>query len=115
VGERLFFPCFVTTYYQDEARPDVITSAVVFFKCELEGVLRDSCFHEEMTQAMGLRNDLPDVRPSMFNDDEEFAFLTEHDEYLLRIFYDRRLKPGMSADEVRPILPEIVEDLRPNG
>ena len=107
------FPCIVTTYRQDEFRPGVITSAILFVKDELEGVLRESCFHEELTQAMGLGNDHPDVRPSMFNDDEEFAFLTEHDEFLMRILYHPALKPNMSAAEVLPLLPEIIDELRP--
>ena len=44
---------------------------------------------------MGLANDSPDARPSVFNDDEEFAFLTRHDELLLKMLYDPRLRPGM--------------------
>ena len=32
---------------------------------------------------MGLANDSPEARPSIFNDDEEYALLTGHDEMLL--------------------------------
>ena len=84
-------------------------------KDEQEGVLRSSCIHEELKQTLGLMNDDPDVRPSIFNDDQEFALLTEHDEILLRILYDRRLRPGMQADEARPLLPEIISEIRPGG
>jgi hypothetical protein len=48
------------------------------------------------------------VRPSIFNDDGEFALLTEHDEHLLRILYDPRLKPGMTAEEAMPLVRRIV-------
>ena len=43
---------------------------------------------------MGLPNDSPEARPSLFNDDLEFALLTEHDAILLRMLYDPRLRPG---------------------
>ena len=47
------------------------------------------------------------------NDDQEFALLTEHDEYLLRILYDPRLKAGMTREEGMPIVLEIVEEIGP--
>ena len=63
-----------------------------------------------MAQAMGLTNDSPDARPSIFNDDEEFAFLTRHDEILLKMLYDPRLKAGMESYEVIPLLSAIARD-----
>ncbi len=98
--------CYVNTF-RDAARPGVQTFAVVVIKAETEGLMRRSCIEEEMTQALGLGNDDPAVRPSIFNDDEEFALLTRHDEVLLRMLYDPRLRPGMTAAEVRPLLPRI--------
>ncbi|MCQ8205510.1 DUF2927 domain-containing protein, partial [Vibrio parahaemolyticus] len=71
---------------------------------------RLSCVHEEMAQAMGLPNDSPDARPSLFNDDLEFALLTDHDAVLLRMLYDPRLRPGMTAAQARPLLPAIARD-----
>lgn len=55
-------------------------------------------------RGLGLGNDSPQARPSIFNDDDEFALLTTHDEMLLKLLYDPRVKPGMDADEVRPIV-----------
>lgn len=92
---------------------DVIVFGMVVIGSEVTGLLRRSCLHEEIAQALGLGNDHPDVRPSIFNDDEEFALLTEHDEWLLRILYDDRLAPGMTEDEAMPVVREIVEELRP--
>jgi hypothetical protein len=57
-----------------------------------------------MTQGLGLPNDSPRARPSIFNDDEEFALLTDQDEMMLRILYSPELHPGMSVAEVRPIV-----------
>jgi hypothetical protein len=85
--------------------------AVAVIRAEHPDLLRLSCIHEEVVQGMGLSNDSPDARPSIFNDDEEFALLTTHDEMLLRILYDRRLRPGMRAEEAMPIVREIAEEL----
>lgn len=85
-------------------------SAIILVKAEHGDLMRLSCIHEEMAQALGLANDNPNVRPSIFNDDEEFALLTRHDELLLRMLYDRRLKPGMTAQTARPLLPRIASD-----
>ncbi|MEO0915062.1 MAG: DUF2927 domain-containing protein, partial [Pseudomonadota bacterium] len=73
--------------------PGIIASGVVLIKAEHGPLMRQSCIHEELTQALGLPNDSFDARPSIFNDDEEFALLTRHDEALLRMLYDKRLRP----------------------
>ncbi|MEM8788196.1 MAG: DUF2927 domain-containing protein [Pseudomonadota bacterium] len=92
----------------DRSREIVFASALI--KAEHRGTWRTSCFHEELTQALGLVNDNFAVRPSIFNDDEEFAFLTLHDEILLRMLYDPRLYPGMTLAQARPLLPQIAAD-----
>lgn len=113
-AEEVRYPCVGQVGYENSANGR-ISGAMIVIKAELEGVMRRSCIHEELTQALGLMNDDDSVRPSIFNDDQEFAYLTEHDEYLLRILYDRRLRPGMTEDEVRPLLSRIVRELRPEG
>ena len=89
--------------------------AVAVIRSEHPDLLRLSCIHEEMAQGMGLSNDSPVARPSIFNDDEEFALLTTHDEQLLRILYDPRLKAGMSAAEAMPIVRQIAAELVGGG
>lgn len=113
-AEELRYPCVGQVGFTDRST-GLITGALIVLKAELEGVFRKSCIHEELTQTLGLMNDDDSVRPSIFNDDQEFALLTEHDEYLLRILYDPRIRPGMGPEDVRPLLPEIVEDLRPEA
>lgn len=88
----------------------VYGNVLILVKSEHSDFMRKSCIHEEMAQAMGLTNDSPDARPSIFNDDEEFAFLTRHDEILLQMLYDPRLKAGMESYEVVPLLPAIARD-----
>lgn len=87
------------------------TAALVLIKSEHSKVMRKSCIHEEMAQSLGLTNDSKSARPSIFNDDEEFALLTRHDELLLKILYDKRLKPGMNNKIALPIVRQIAEEL----
>ncbi len=47
----------------------------------------------------------------MFNDDDEFALLTRHDELLLKMLYDPRLHAGMTAEEATPVAREIANEL----
>ena len=88
--------------------------AVIHIKSEQPDIMRLSCIHEEFAQAMGLINDDNRVRPSIFNDDEEYALLTEHDEMMLKILYDPRIKIGMKLNEVHPIALEIAGELLAN-
>ncbi|MEM7507409.1 MAG: DUF2927 domain-containing protein [Pseudomonadota bacterium] len=88
-----------------------IGHALVFIRAELPQVLRQSCIEEEIVQGMGLIRDDDAVRPSLFNEDEEFALMTTHDEYLLRILYDPRLRAGMTEEEAMPIVRRIAGEL----
>lgn len=87
------------------------SGAIVLIRDEHSGLMRQSCFHEEIAQGLGIPNDSPRARPSIFNDDDEFALLTHHDELLLKMLYDPRLKPGMTAAEARPIATRIAREL----
>lgn len=86
-------------------------TAVAVIRAEHPDILRLSCIHEEIAQGLGLSNDSPRARPSVFNDDEEFGLLTYHDELLLQMLYDPRLEPGMTADEAMPIVRVIAKEL----
>lgn len=87
------------------------TQAIAVIRGEHPPLLRRSCVHEELAQAMGLANDSPAARPTIFNDDEEFALLTHHDELLLKILYDPRLRTGMTPEQARPIVEVIAAEL----
>ncbi len=102
---------FCTAYaFAEPAAPSNYAAVMVLIRAEHPPLTRLSCVHEEMAQAMGLPNDSPDARPSLFNDGLEFAFLTDHDEILLRMLYDPRLRPGMTLAEARPILAAVARD-----
>lgn len=87
------------------------TRAFAVIRAEHPDLLRLSCLHEEITQGLGLANDSPTARPSIFNDDEEFALLTRQDELMLRMLYNPALRPGMTATEARPIVESLAAKL----
>lgn len=102
---------FCTAYaFAKPDDPATYSAVIVLIRAEHPPFTRLSCVNEEMAQAMGLPNDSPDARPSLFNDSLEFALLTEHDAILLRMLYDPRLRPGMTVEEARPLLPAIARD-----
>lgn len=86
------------------------TKAVAMIRAEHPNLMRSACIHEELAQGMGLTNDSPGARPSIFNDDEEFALLTTHDELLLKILYDPRLQTGMEPAVAAPIARQIARE-----
>lgn len=86
-------------------------AAIAVIRDEHPSLLRRSCIHEEIAQGLGLPNDSLSARPTIFNDDEEFALLTRHDELLLRMLYDPRLTVGTTPDQARPVVQQIAAEL----
>ena len=107
------------TYCQvlNQSNPATSTyvAAVAVIPSEHPDLLRLSCVHEELAQAMGLPNDSKAARPSIFNDDEEFALLTRQDELMLRMLYDPALRPGMTEAEARPVVEALAAKLMAGG
>ena len=101
--------CLVVAMSQGKS--GVYRRATAVIRAEHPDLLRLSCMHEEIAQGLGLANDSPRARPSIFNDDEEFALRTAHDELLLRILYDPALRPGMTEAEARPIIQSLARKL----
>jgi len=101
--------CIVVAF-SEQGRSDY-SKAVAVVRDEHSDLMRQSCIHEELAQGLGLANDSPAARPSIFNDDEEFGLLTTHDELLLKMLYDRRLTSGMTAEQATPIAKIIATEL----
>lgn len=95
--------CLVIAFSGSEGGYDY-ARAIALIRSEHPDLLRLSCIHEEIAQGLGLGNDSPQARPSIFNDDDEFALLTTHDEQLLKMLYTPSLRPGMTAEQARDIL-----------
>ena len=96
---------------QSAARTGVYMRAIAVIRSEHPDLMNLSCIHEEIAQGLGLPNDSPRARPSIFNDDQEFALLTPMDEAMLRILYNPALRPGMSLSEARPIVEALARAL----
>ncbi|MXQ06470.1 DUF2927 domain-containing protein [Alphaproteobacteria bacterium GH1-50] len=104
--EALPLDAYCIVFTSDPDNSGRIAAAVAIVRAELPDPLRQSCYHEELAQGLGIANDSDLARPSIFKDDDEFGRLTTHDEYVLRLLYDPRLTPGMSEAEAAPLVRE---------
>jgi hypothetical protein len=102
---------YCLVYAVSDGKSGRYTRAFAVIRAEHPDLLRLSCIHEEIAQGLGLANDSPRARPSIFNDDEEFALLTVQDELMLRILYNPALRPGMTESEARPIIQSLADAL----
>jgi len=102
---------YCLVYALSEGNTGAYSRAVAVVRAEHPDLLRQSCFHEEIAQGLGLANDSPSARPSIFNDDEEFALLTRQDELMLKMLYDPSLRPGMRISAARPIVMTLASRL----
>ena len=101
--------CLVWT--QSDTTTGLYERAFVFIPSEHPDLMRLACIHEELAQGLGLPNDSALARPTIFNDDEEFALLTTQDELMLRMLYNSALRPGMTEAEARPIIESLAARL----
>ena len=84
----------------------------VFLVADAGDFIFYDCAYEEILQSLGPINDDPSVPWTMFNDDVQMGFFGVYDQYLLNILYHPRVRPGMSREEVRALLPEIMPEVR---
>jgi Protein of unknown function (DUF2927) len=102
---------YCLVYSSAENGNSTYTRAYAVIRAEHPDLLRLSCYHEEIAQGLGLANDSPTARPSIFNDDEEFALLTRQDEAMLQMLYDPALAPGMTEEQARPVVQSLATRL----
>ncbi len=103
-------PQCLSSFRKDEAYR--ITHSDVIVVADAGDFVFYDCVYEELLQALGPINDTASVPWTMFNDDVQMGFFDVYDQYLLNILYDPRIRPGMAADEVRALLPAVVEDVK---
>jgi Protein of unknown function (DUF2927) len=70
------------------------------------------CAYEELLQSLGPINDTNAVPWTMFNDKVSMGFFDVFDQYILNLLYDPRIKPGMTIEEVKAVLPDVLADVR---
>lgn len=94
------------------ARSTGIEKAHIYLVAD-EGFLGLShCLVEELSQSLGPANDSDDLQDSIFNDRSDLSVFGVFDWFILSILYDPRIEAGMTADEVRPLLPAVIADAR---
>ena len=101
--------CIAMSSISGATKPE-ISSSLVIIRNELPNLMRKACIHEEVAQSLGLTNDSHLARPSIFNDDDEFATLTKFDEILLQILYDDRLHPGILRAAAHHLVEQIASE-----
>src|SRR5580692_4147018 len=70
------------------------------------------CAYEELLQSLGPINDTSSVPWTMFNDNVSMGFFDVYDQYILNLLYDPRIRPGMTVEEVKAVLPDVLRDVR---
>ena len=70
------------------------------------------CAYEELLQSLGPINDTNAIPWTMFNDSVQMGFFDVYDQYIMNILYDPRIKAGMTVQEVREVLPDVLTDVR---
>lgn len=90
-----------------------IDFAIAFVRSDQGPRTVEGCLVQEVTQVLGLMNDLDPDADSVFSDSGRQVTLTARDRLMLRLLYDRRLRPGMPWAEVEPLLRQALGALRP--
>jgi hypothetical protein len=108
--QRKLGPQCLSGFRKDETFR-IIQSSVILVVDAGDFVFYD-CAYEELLQALGPINDTDAVPWTMFNDRVHKGFFDVYDQHLLNILYDRRIQPGMTADQVSKLLPQVLPDVR---
>lgn len=109
--QRSLDPQCLSGYRKDKAYR--ILHAEVILPVDAGDFTFYDCAYEELLQSLGPINDDPSVPWTMFNDDVQLGFFGIYDQYLLNILYDPRIRPGMTAQQVRALLPAVLASVRP--
>ena len=88
--------------------PNIHEQALAMIRADHPPMLQKAYFHEGIAQGLGLHNDSPAAHPSIFNDDDKFALLTEQDALLLQTFFDPRPPAAIELQEAQPILKQLI-------
>lgn len=100
--------------------PDgTIQGALAVFGVKRQSTESHSCLIEELLHGLGPNADRATYTPSIFS---EFTIPVEiplNDQVLIRTLYDPRIKPGMSSEQTRELVPDIIrgliEDVKARG
>lgn len=97
------------TSVKSDAAGSIIRSVSFVIVDKGEDVFLDCAYHE-LLHAFGLSNhDQRNVWTTL-NQNRMVGYLTVYDRDLLTILYDRRMRPGMTPQAARRVLPRIIGD-----
>jgi len=94
-------PTVVCYFLNWRSPPERIVKALVVVNVEADPVRLDACLLEELTQVMGLPNDVQAYWRTMFNPNDASTVHSPWDALYIRTLYDPRLPPGAAPDAVR--------------
>ena len=69
------------------------------------------CLVEEVLQGLGPVNDDDTLSESVFNDRSPHTVFTRFDRHILNMLYHPLVRPGMSRDDVRAVLPRVAAEV----
>ena len=107
---RYTFTCFGAA---QSAAGVVVAGA--YIRNDLPGENTRGCIAQEISQVLGLPGDLDNRTDTNFTSQNGTPYLTAADRALLMILYDDRLEVGMTWDEARPIVRQIIQERYPAG
>lgn len=84
--------CFFLSWKKPEQR---IVKSIVVINVERDPVQLNACLLEELTQVMGLPNDVDAYWPTLFQPNDVSTSWSRWDRLYLKTLYDPRLKAGM--------------------
>ena len=95
-----------------KSQPDgAIVSTVTFVIADQGDDVFLDCAYHELLHAFGLSNHDQSNPWTTLNQTRRVGYLTAYDRILLALLYEPRIEPGMTATEVRRILPELIHAL----
>lgn len=106
-------PCFA--FFYTEPVVHEVKYGIVVLRTDVQDWMRRRCLHEEMTQVLGLRNDVKGSEITLFDDLplKRRTDLTVHDWMFLEVLYDPRLKPGTRGAELRRVARDLIAERWP--
>ena len=106
--KRVRGKCFVRVLASPNM--DGIGSTDVVIRSDDGERLFQRCMVEEILQGLGPLADKGNKKFSIFNTASQHSSFTVHDQVLMNILYDPRIKSGMSKSQVAKILPKVMHD-----
>jgi hypothetical protein len=100
--------CFATTGHK---RDNTISTAIVFIPNNLIDWQIKGCIEEEITQTLGLHNDVHEAKYTKFNDSDTTKEMTVLDWFLFKILYHPKMKAGMNKEQVKAVFDSVYDEL----